>query len=214
LADAVIDVHSHIYPRAYLQLLKERVEVPRVVADAGAERFVIFAGERGRVIGPDYWDIAAKLAFMDQAGIQRTVVSLGNPWLDPFPPAQSRELAVVLNDELARLDALTNGRLVGLGILPASSVAEAADVVREIARVPSLRGIMSGTRPCGLLLDDPALELLWEALEVTRLPLFLHPHYGSAVEECQGYGIVLQLALGFPFETTIALSRLILRRRS
>ena len=42
--------------------------------------------------------------------------------------------------------------------------------------------------------------------------LFLHPHYGIPSEmygEAQN-GHVLPLALGFPFETTIAVSRMIL----
>src|ERR1700730_5498383 len=81
----LIDIHSHLYPRWYVEALKRRSELPKIVGGAGEERFVIFEGEYGRPMGPAFWELDAKLAFMDATGITRTVVSLGNPWLDPFP---------------------------------------------------------------------------------------------------------------------------------
>ena len=39
--------------------------------------------------------------------------------------------------------------------------------------------------------------------------IFLHPHYGVGTEHFGGYGHALFLALGFTFETTTAVSRLI-----
>ena len=41
----LVDIHSHIYPRWYIELLKERVGDPRVSGAAGDERFVIFPEE-------------------------------------------------------------------------------------------------------------------------------------------------------------------------
>jgi predicted TIM-barrel fold metal-dependent hydrolase len=65
------------------------------------------------------------------------------------------------------------------------------------------------------------MEAVYEACERLGLVIFLHPHYGiggggGAYGEEQGaaatrdYGHVLPLALGFPFETSLAVARLLL----
>jgi aminocarboxymuconate-semialdehyde decarboxylase len=211
----VIDIHSHLYPRWYIELLKARSEVPRVSGDAGDERFVIFADEQaagprgGRAMTDEYWSLEGKLAFMDRHGIGQTVLSLGNPWLEPFEGESGLGAARRLNAEFAELGARTDGRILGMGVLPGGGVGPATSVVEEVARANGLVGLVSGVRICGHELDDVALEPLWEALEETRLPLLLHPHHGSAMDELGGFGHALPVALGFPMETTVALTRLL-----
>ena len=39
--------------------------------------------------------------------------------------------------------------------------------------------------------------------------LLMHPHHGSAMDELGGFGHALPVALGFPIETTVALTRLL-----
>lgn len=51
-------------------------------------------------------------------------------------------------------------------------------------------------------------ELL-QAIDQEGLMIFLHPHYGVGNEHYHDTGHALFLALGFPFETTVAVSRLI-----
>ncbi len=213
-AAAVVDAHSHLYPRSYLDLLKTRADIPRVAEHDGDEYFVIFRDEQaraggGRRLDETFWDVSAKLAFMDRVGIERTVVSLGNPWLDPFVGPSSADSARHLNDEFASLDGATRGRLLGLGVLPCSDVESAVDVLREVAATPTLYGLISGCRICGLTLDDGRLTPLWAELERSGLPLFVHPHDAAALDSLEGYGHALPLALGFPFETTIAIARLV-----
>lgn len=210
----VIDAHSHLYPRSYLELLKTRTEIPRIGDHDGAEHFVIFRGEEatpggGRRLDESFWDLEAKVGYMDRVGIDQTVVSLGNPWLDPFDGPESADWARRLNAELASLDAETDGRVVALGVLPTNGVEDAVEVAREVAASPTLYGLIGSCRICGLEFDDERLTPLWEELERTELPLFVHPHDGVALDALNGYGNSLLLALGFPFETTIAVTKLV-----
>jgi aminocarboxymuconate-semialdehyde decarboxylase len=211
----VVDAHSHLYPRVYLDLLRARTAIPRVTGEPPHERFVIFPEEAaqgvdgGRPFGPEFWDVAEKLEYMDAAGIDRTVVSLGNPWLDPLPDGEGRAAAVLVNEAFARLEVETGGRIVGLGVLPPGAVEGAVATLEEIAAAPALHGVISGPRICGRELDDPALDPVWAVLERTGLALFLHPRDGAAIDDLGGYGHALPLAIGFPFETTIALARLL-----
>lgn len=88
-------------------------------------------------------------------------------------------------------------------------------IEKEIERLKHLkymRGIILGTTGLGKGLDDKALIPIFAALAKANLPIFLHPHYGlpNEVYGNSDYGHVLPLALGFPMETTIAITRLIL----
>jgi aminocarboxymuconate-semialdehyde decarboxylase len=212
----VVDIHSHLYPRWYIDLLKARTEIPRVSGAEGDERFVIFPDEAargsggGRPITDDYWSIETKLAFMDRHGIDRTVLSLGNPWFDPFASDASLAGARRLNDDFATLAERTGDRITGMGALPGGSVDDVVTVVGEVAERDGLAGAVSGTRIAGHTLDEEALEPVWEALERRGVPLLLHPHHGSAMDELRGFGHALPVAVAFPVETTVALARLVL----
>lgn len=219
----VVDIHTHIYPPSYISLLKSRSSIPYIRAFSLSEglRLVILPAEdtestsRGRPVGPEYYDIANKISFMDTHHIDISVISLANPWLDWLPPQEAGPIAQSINNEVDSICAHHPGRLFCFATLPLS--ASASVVLAEIARLKSLphvRGIILGTTGLGAGLDDPNLLPIFQALAMASLPIFLHPHYGlpSSVwgPRASEYGHVLPLALGFPLETTIAVTRMIL----
>ena len=221
----VVDIHTHVYPPAYMALLRSRTEVPYVRSfpddPSAGDRLVILPAEdtastsRGRPIGPEYYDISQKLAFMDAHGIDISVLSLANPWLDWLPSSTAANTAREINDDLERQCSQHEGRLYAFGTLPLS--APVPEIEAEIVRLASLkhtRGVILGTSGLGKGLDDPALDPIYSALRTHSLPIFLHPHYGlpSSVYGpfATDYGHVLPLALGFPLETTIAMARMVL----
>ena len=206
--DRVIDVHTHLYPRTYLDLLSQRDTAPRVERRDGLELLHIFEGENGRVVDEGFWSVDAKLEFMERSGIDQSVVSLGNPWLEAFEPAESVAIAKDLNAELACMESDTGGRLVGMGCLPSGSVEQIVQTIVDVAGTQGLHGVVSGTRVGGLQFDDDGLDPVWSALAETRTPLLVHPHFGLGLSSMDGFGHSLPLALGFTFETTTALSRL------
>ncbi len=211
---ARIDVHTHFYPSSYLAALERRRDIPRVYRDGAVRRFVIFPEEHadpriGRAIEDGWWTVAGKVGFMDENAISQSVISLGNPWLEPFEGQEAIEVAREVNNELGALEEITGGRLVGLGALPATGV---DDVLAEIAAIdehPSLRGIVTGPRITHLQLDDPELESVWDELESRNLPVLLHPQDGIGLDILEGYGHVLPVGVGFPMETTAVVSRLV-----
>ncbi|KAJ5945763.1 hypothetical protein N7454_002602 [Penicillium verhagenii] len=187
--------------------------------------------QRGRPVDTSYSDINVKLAFMEKHGIHSSVISLANPWLDFVPSSEAQEWAERINNDLDSTCAQVNQAsdpdgtkpatekksLFAFGALPLS--APSSVVVAEIKRLatlPYIRGVIMGTSGLGNGLDDSELDPIWKALEETQLVLFLHPHYGLPDEAFGGpevinrYGHVLPLALGFPLETTIAVTRMLL----
>ena len=211
----VIDVHTHLYTESYLQLLESRDEIPYIVNHGDTREFVIFAEEHGpdgvggRMLGPEYSSLEAKLAFMDQFGIDQSVVSMGNPWLDPFPNEQGDEASRVINQELASLKSESDGRVIGMGVLPSSSVEAAIGELHTIQTTQGLVGVVSGPQIAGLPFDDQGLDPFWDELSKLALPLFVHPKDGVANELMEGYRHTLPVGIGFPTETTVALTRLV-----
>ncbi|KAF2278702.1 uracil-5-carboxylate decarboxylase [Westerdykella ornata] len=222
-----VDIHTHIYPPTFVKLLRSRTTVPYIRTspdEPHSSRLIILPGEddpstpstaRGRPIGPEYYDIAQKIAFMDTHRIDKSVISLANPWLDFLPSEEAGEAARRINDDVERLCAQHEGRLYAFGTLPLSAPVET--VVTEIERLVQLkhmRGVIMGTSGLGKGLDDPALDPIYAALEKHNQLIFLHPHYGLPASvygpRANDYGHVLPLALGFPLETTIAVTRMLL----
>jgi aminocarboxymuconate-semialdehyde decarboxylase len=220
----IVDIHTHVYPPSYIELLKARSSIPYIYtapSTKGDLRLVILPAEdtestsRGRPVGPEYYDIKAKIKFMDTHSIDISVISLANPWLDWVSKEEAAKAAVQINDEVNSECEKYPGRLFAFATLPLSGGKDV--IVEEIQRLKELkymRGIILGTTGLGKGLDDPELLPIFGALQDAELPIFLHPHYGlpgSVYGEMNSdYGHVLPLALGFPMETTIAVTRMIL----
>ncbi|KAA8568167.1 hypothetical protein EYC84_008562 [Monilinia fructicola] len=219
----IVDIHTHIYPPSYIELLKSRDEIPyiRQFPPAQEHRLVILPAEdtpstsRGRPIGPEYYDISQRIAFMNTHSIRTSIISLANPWLDWLPPSTALATALTLNTEINDLCTLHPTRLYFFGALPLSAPAPSIlTAITHLQTLPHCRGVILGTTGLGSGLDDPSLLPVLAALSTAHLPLFLHPHYGLPTSvfgpRAAESGHVLPLALGFPLETTIAVTRMVL----
>ncbi|KAF8557025.1 amidohydrolase 2 [Imleria badia] len=225
-----VDVHTHVYLPRYAAELRARSSAPRIYRRTGAddqpeERLLILDGEPGvgRPVGPQYWERDQKLLFMKRHDIDISFVSSANPWLDFLPPERAHALAQELNNDLEEYCSTSPEAegfpglksIYGFGLLPlvpGVSVSSVLEIIKQINTLPHISGIIMGTRGVGNGLDDETLEPMWEALQQANLVVFIHPHYGVDSKSFgdRANGHVLPLALGFPFETTIAITRLIL----
>jgi predicted TIM-barrel fold metal-dependent hydrolase len=214
----LIDVHTHMYLPRYVALLRQRTKVPRIVSRAGGDRLVILPDEEndtstsaGRPIGGEFHEVSRKLAFMDKHGIAVSVVSSANPWIDFVEPDEAPAFAAQLNDDLEAICAASAGRLLGFGVLALQRPETCAAELRRIAGHPHLRGVIVGSAGRGKGLDDPDFEPIWKAAADAGLFVFIHPHYGVGHGLFPDTGHAMMLALGFTFETSIAVALLILR---
>lgn len=107
----IVDLHTHVYPPAYMAMLRGRKSVPYIhdPSTGATPRLIILSSDddpsipidqRGRPIDSSYSDIKAKLSFMQQHSIDCSVISLANPWLDFLPPGEAEEWAQKINDDL------------------------------------------------------------------------------------------------------------------
>ena len=226
----IVDIHTHLYPPSYIDLLSSRKTVPYIhkPPDGSDPRLIILPSDddvskppasRGRPIDSSYSSLDVKRTFMKQHNIAISVVSLANPWLDFLDSSSAPSIARTINDDLQSScfnfnRSNSDQKLYAFGTLPLS--APPAAVIAEITRLkslPNIKGIIMGTTGLGAGLDDPSLHPIYSALESTSTLIFLHPHYGLPAASFGGEsslsrtGHVLPLALGFPLETTIAITR-------
>jgi aminocarboxymuconate-semialdehyde decarboxylase len=166
---------------------------------------------------------------MDRHDIDHSVVSLANPWLDWCDKREAQVAAREINAELLQwcTSPASQGRLSFFAVLPSPSVESCVSEIERLAGNDHVKGCILGTRGAGKGLDDRALDPMWAALEKAGWMAFVHPHYHLPTEVYgeQENGHVLYvvtatpklpdayirpLAFGFPVETSLAISRLIL----
>lgn len=180
-----IDVHTHMYFPGYMKILRKRTDVPKVISVAGNDRLVILPGEdaesstsAGRPIGREYFDVEAKLRYMDLHGIKTSVVSLANPWLDFLEGKEAEAVAQELNDELQQICEQSKGRLFGFATLPVRNTAASVREVKRLRHLSAIRGVILGTPGAGKGLDHSGVRDILGEIESNDYMIFLHPHYG------------------------------------
>lgn len=220
----LIDVHTHMYTPKYMKILQSRTEIPKIVKvqtpNGIEDRLVILPDEEkehttniGRPIGREYWSVETKLQYMDNHGITHSVVSLANPWLDFLTGSAAEAVAQELNDELQSICEQSKGRLFGFATLPVRNPAASIKEIQRLSKLPHIKGVILGTPGAGNGLDHDNIREVLAAIAEKNYMIFLHPHYGVGNEHYHNAGHALFLALGFPFETTVAISRLIVSGR-
>ncbi|MFE6488133.1 amidohydrolase [Streptomyces sp. NPDC057757] len=161
------DVHQHIWPPDFVELLRARTAPPRL--DGWT---LHLAGEPPYEVDPADHDITARTALAHGDGLDLALVSLSSPLgVEHLPPAEATELLTAFHDGALALPAP-----FGVWASPSlsSPVAEAAEAVdRELRR--GCRGLQL---PADALLDAAGWDRCASLLDVlTRhdKPLFIHP---------------------------------------
>jgi predicted TIM-barrel fold metal-dependent hydrolase len=229
----VVDIHTHMYPPSYIKILESRTVIPlvRKFPQASDPRLILLAAEvetlegatksessklPGRPLTSHYASLSQKVHFMDTHHIDISVVSLANPWLDFLASEESGMIAKSINEEFSSMCEQHRGRLFFFAALPLTApLDEILASIRHVKDLKYCRGVILGTSGMGRGLDDLDLLPILEALAAASLVIFLHPHYGLPNDvwgprASAEYGHVLPLALGFPMETTIAVTRMYL----
>lgn len=180
-----IDVHTHMYYPGYMNILKKRTTIPYVRTINNSERLIILPGEDnemttniGRPIGREYWDIQSKLTYMNQHNIDKSIISLANPWLDFLDGNEAESIAQELNDELQNICENSNGRVYGFATLPVRNTTASVKEIERISKLKHIRGVILGTPGAGKGLDHEGVRDILAAIEDKDLMIFLHPHYG------------------------------------
>ncbi len=203
-----VDVQSHVFPREYAELY---VDASGFVS---AERLhpgqYVFRYGDVQQFRLDLADYAPerKLADMDRAGIDVSVLSVNIPSPSRLPADRRLQGARLCNDFLADLCRNSGGRFVAIASLPLPDV---EDSIRELERAIQeldLRGVFCCSHLDGTHLDDPVLDPFFARVAALEVPLVLHPTVPTWGGHVRDHAMIPMAA--FMMDTSFAMLRLIL----
>ena len=151
-AQGVMDVHSHIITSEFVSALEQEVRL----MDEG---FPL----------PKY-DVTEHLKWMDEAGIETSVLTLA------APQPTSAEVVRKSNEAGARIRKEHPGRFMFCAALPLPDVQKAIEEAKYALDVLKADGIKLSTNVDGQYLGAPELDTLFAVLNERKAVVILHPH--------------------------------------
>jgi len=208
---SVVDVHAHLLPRSAIAAAEKGADWfgSRIETDALGRPEIVTGDYRVSMGGPAHWaSIEERLARMDDAGVNRQVISL-NPILFRYylDPGDAIECSKAVNDEIAGIVADHPDRFAGFGTLPMQDPTVAVEELERLMSAAGMVGVSVGTHVGGLNWDEPDLFPVLEAAEQSNALVFVHPAASRLKEALPRYHMRNYIAN--PTETTIAIGSLI-----
>jgi aminocarboxymuconate-semialdehyde decarboxylase len=207
----IIDSHAHLVPPdllADIRKSKDRFPSLKVIDDGASLAFAFAGGKATRPVSKPLSDMAARLQWMNQQGIDAQVVG---GWVDMFgyelPAAEGEAWSRLINDALMAA-ARTEPRFIPLATVPLQDGARAAAVLKD-AIAAGFPGAMIGTLPRGVgsVLDDKDLDPFWAAADAAGAVIHIHPSFDAGDVRVNDYG--LANAVGRISDAMVAVGRLI-----
>jgi aminocarboxymuconate-semialdehyde decarboxylase len=195
--------------RAYLRLLLDQ-GAPKYAAGVSraGEDIIRMSGAPFMTLMPPMWDYDRRIKDMDAAGVDLAIVSLTCPNAYFGDGATSLKAASIGNDSMAEQQTARPDRIRWFASLPWQfpdlAVAELTRAVDS-----GTVGVMVIANIDGQTLTDPLFARVWAEIDRRALPVLLHPGAPQGVQHLHldEYGLVPPV--GFTFDTTLAVSRMI-----
>ncbi len=204
----IIDVHTHMFTRHWLELLRSR-GAPYGIRIRPDGREEVFRGETPVVFPqPGHFDYDLRIAQMDAAGIDVSIVSLTCPNVFWGGEEVSSTAARESNASMAEAQRVYPGRIRWLASLPWEYPRRA---VEELARScdEGAVGVMVIANVAGRSLTEDAFAPIWAEIDRRWLPVLVHPGEPPGSEAMDMGRFDLSWSVGFMFDTTLAFTRLI-----
>ena len=151
-AQGVMDVHSHIITPEFVSALEQE----------------------GRLMDEGFplpkYDVAEHLRWMDEVGIETSVLTLA------APQPTSAEVIRKTNEAAARIKREHPGRFLFCAALPLPDVQKAIEEAKFALDVLKADGIKLATNVQGQYLGAPELDTLFAVLNERKAVVILHPH--------------------------------------
>lgn len=203
-----IDTHNHFTPERIVQEMERLGQRYGVRIKRNQEGFgtLVVKWESLHTFTKDFTDADQRLKDMDTAGIDKAVVSLATPGLSWADAVFGFTLSQIANDEITKTVQKHPDRFIGIASVALKNVQTA---IGELKRAVSMgmKGVMIDTNIDGQQLDSPDLFPFYEAVQSLGIPIFVHPFNPPSYDSPTKYR--LDISVGFPFETCIAIGNII-----
>ncbi|MBI2679877.1 MAG: amidohydrolase [Candidatus Solibacter usitatus] len=205
----VIDVHTHMLTLEWIELLARHGGAKYEVKNTAAnQRAIHLHGAPFMTLLPGMWDYDLRIQRMDDAGVDVAIVSLSCPNVF-FNEAVSLQAARQVNQSMADQQRERPARIRWMASLP-WQLPQAAREELQRAHQAGAVGVMVLANIDGRDLTDPLFAPVWEAIDALALPVLVHPTAPQGVRDLHMQEFGLIPPVGFMFDTTLAISRMIL----
>jgi len=210
-----IDIHFHMVPLPFLEALRAGELRPAVEAGTQRDRDdLVFHAPPDIVLEPEIsvrphqYDERTLLAALDARRLDAAAVSPPPELLLYWAsPEIGERIAHIMNDGMAQLARAHPDRFLPLATLPMQAPHRALHELERAITDLGFRGIALCTHVGGRDLDDARYEPIFAAASRLEVPVFLHPQNAGDISRIKDFH--LWNVIGFPLETTIAATRLI-----
>ncbi|MEZ0240712.1 MAG: amidohydrolase family protein [Chloroflexota bacterium] len=204
----IIDVHTHMFTRRWLEQIRTQGGEYNIrVRPDGREE--IYRGETPVVFPqPGHFDYGLRIAHMDAAGIDMSIVSLTCPNVYWGGETVSVDAARESNAAMAEAQHDHPRRIRWLASLPWEYPRRA---VEELARScdAGAVGVMVIANVAGRSLTEAAFGPIWAEIDRRALPVLVHPGEPPGSDSMDMGSYDLRWSVGFMFDTTLAVTRMI-----
>ncbi|MFQ5526070.1 MAG: amidohydrolase family protein [Thermoanaerobaculia bacterium] len=202
----IIDFHNHYFPPEYLAAVRQGPSAFRITEDEQGNPVLHSPGDYN-VLVPGHRDAAFRARVLDQAGVDRQVLSFTAPGTSIETPERAAELAPLINRGLAGAVEDNPQRYSALAHLPLNHPEAARIELRAAIDELGFRGVMLYSNASGIPLADPRFQPLWQIADAHELVVYIHPTFPVGVEAMEDY--MLMPLVGFLADTTLAAAHLV-----
>jgi len=209
MASPVIDVHTHNYSKAWLELVRKhgapRYEVKEI---AGGREAIHHDGAPFNTIFPRFFDFDARVKEMNKHGVDISVVSLAAPSVYWGTAEVSLKAARAMNDDFTAARTAYPDRIRWFATLPWQYPDLAIPELERSLKLGA-SGVLVLANVAEKSLTDPLFAPIWKAIDERALPVLIHPTAPPSVGGMDMARYMLVVPVGFMFDTTLALSRML-----
>lgn len=153
----IIDVHSHFISPEYMDsLMKHHREM-----------------EDG--FPSPIWSIEEHLAYMDAAGIKKSLISVSSPHFHSGDAREAIELGRMMDEQAAAYKKQYPERIMFAAALPVPEIEASVEAARYAYDVLHADAVKLPSNACGLYPGDKRYEPLFEVLNKRKAIVILHP---------------------------------------
>ena len=158
---------------------------------------------------PAWGDIEAQVAMMDEAGIDKAVLSY--PTSDAHVKVGSlKEVARIYNDAVAQIITRFSDRFIGAAILPFGNSEEMVLELRRATEQLGFRALSLASSYNGAYLDDKVFFPVFESAQKNRIPIFVHPQIINPIGSERVNDPLLTPVIEYVFDTTMSIGKLLM----
>jgi len=205
----VVDIHTHMIPREWLELLKREGGDYQLKPTAAGHMAIHLDGAPFVTLMPEMFDYGLRFAAMDEAGVDMAVLSLTGPNVFWGSRETSAAAARIANAAYADSQALHPRRIRWMASLPWDHPDDALTEL-ERACADGASGVATLANIRGRDLIDPLFAPIWAEIDRRALPVFVHPTIPPGGSGMRLDEFSLATPVGFMVDTTLAFTRLIL----